>query len=115
VLFGTDPRPSQVDLVRALLASASEESVLACAEALTAFDVRAQLRRVGLPTLVVNGTADLVTTPGDARELARGIPGARLELLSGAGHMLMLEQAERFGALLCGFARTHGVAVGLAA
>jgi len=115
LLFGCDPQPSQMDLVRALLASAREDTIVACARALASFDVTAQLARVALPTLVVNGTADLLTTPGDARRLARGIPGARLELLSGAGHMVMLEQAERLGALLCGFAREHGVAVGLAA
>ena len=57
----------------------------------------------------------LAAEPSYARRLARGLPDARLELLSGAGHMCMLEQAERLGALLCGFAREHGVAVGLAA
>jgi pimeloyl-ACP methyl ester carboxylesterase len=115
LLFGKDPYPSQVDLVRALLASAREETVVGCAAALTSFDLTGQLGRMALPTLVVNGTADLFTTPGDARRLARAIPDARLELLPGAGHMVMLEQAERFGALLCGFARERGVAVGLAA
>jgi len=115
LLFGKDAVPSQVELARVLLASAREETVVGCARALTSFDVSGQLGRVALPTLVVNGTADLLTTPGDARQLARGIPGARLELLPGAGHMVMLEQAERLGALLCGFAREHGVAVGLAA
>lgn len=115
LLFGGDPSPSQVELVRVLLASADEETVLEDVRALTSLDVRAQLRRVDLPTLVVNGTSDLLVTPGDARRLARGIPGARLELVPGAGHMVMLEQAERLGALLCGFARAHGIAVGLAA
>lgn len=114
-LFGKDPVPSQVDLVRAMLASAREETVIGCADALTAFDLTAQLDRVAIPTLVVNGTADLLTTPGDARRLARGIPGARLELVPGAGHMVMLEQAERLDALLRGFARERGVAAGLAA
>lgn len=115
LLFGKDPVPSQVDLARVLLASAREETVVGCAHAMASFDLTRQLARVAVPTLVVNGTADLLTTPGDARRLARGIPGARLELVSGAGHMVMLERAERFGALLCGFAREHGVAVGLAA
>jgi pimeloyl-ACP methyl ester carboxylesterase len=115
LLFGRDPLPSQVELARVLLASAREETVVGAALALASFDLTAQLGRVALPTLVVNGTADLLTTPGDARRLARGIPDARLELVRGAGHMVMLEQAERLGALLCGFAREHGVAVGLAA
>lgn len=115
LLFGKDPVRSQVDLARVLLASASEETVVGCARAMASFDLTGLLARVPVPVLVVNGTADLLTTPGDARRLARAIPDARLELVSGAGHMVMLERAERFGALLCGFAREHGVAVGLAA
>jgi len=115
LLFGKDPVRSQVDLVRVLLASAREETVVGCARAMASFDLTGQLARVPVPVLVVNGTADLLTTPGDARRLARAIPDARLELVSGAGHMVMLERAERFGALLCGFARERGVAVGLAA
>lgn len=115
LLFGKDPVPSQVELARVLLASASEDTIVGCARAMTSFDLTGQLARVTVPVLVVNGTADLLTTPGDARRLARGLPDARLELVSGAGHMVMLERAERLGALLCGFAREHGVAVGLAA
>lgn len=115
LLFGRDPVPSQVDLARAMLASARDETVVGCARALASFDLTGHLGRVAVPTLVVNGTADLLTTPGDARRLARAIPDARLELVAGAGHMVMLEQAERLGALLCGFAREHGVAAGLAA
>lgn len=115
LLFGKDPVPSQVELARVLLASAREETIVGCVRSMAEFDVRAQLAKVAVPTLVVNGTADLLTTPGDARRLARGLPDARLELIPGAGHMVMLERAERLGALLCGFARDHGVAVGLAA
>lgn len=114
-LFGADPPPSQVELARVLLAASPERTVVACARAMVEFDVRAHLPKVQLPALVVNGTADLLTTPGDARRLARGLPDARLELVGGAGHMVMLERPERLAALLCEFARAHGVAVGLAA
>ena len=115
LLFGKDPVPSQVDLARVLLASAREETVVGCARAMASFDLTGQLARVPVPALVVNGTTDLLTTPRDARHLVRSLPDARLELVSGAGHMVMLERAEELGALLCGFAREHGVAVGLAA
>jgi pimeloyl-ACP methyl ester carboxylesterase len=114
-MFGRDAVPSQVELVRVLLATASEETVVACADAIARFDVERHLREITVPTMVVAGTADLFTTPRDARRLARGLVNARLELLPGAGHMLMLERAERLGALLSGFARDLGVAAGLAA
>ena len=38
----------------------------------------------------VGGTADVLTPPYEARRIARLIPGARLELLRGGGHMLYL-------------------------
>jgi non-heme chloroperoxidase len=114
-MFGRDAVPSQVELVRVLLATVSEDTVVAAADAIAHFDVERRLREIAVPALVVTGTADLLTTPRDARRLARGLGDARLELVPGAGHMLMLERAERFGALLSGFARDLGVAVGLAA
>jgi pimeloyl-ACP methyl ester carboxylesterase len=114
-MFGRDPQPSQVELVRVLLASAREETVTGCARAMTQFDVLAELSAITARTLVISGTADLFTTPRDARRLARGLRNARLETIAGAGHMLMLERGEHFGALLSGFARELGVAAGLAA
>ena len=113
--FGRDPVRSQVELVRVLLASAPEATVAAAARALATFDCTEHLGRVGLPVLVVNGTADLCVTPGDARRLARGLPDARLELVAGAGHMLMLERADRLAELLRAFARDVGIAADVAA
>jgi pimeloyl-ACP methyl ester carboxylesterase len=114
-MFGHDAVPSQVELVRVLLATATEEAVVSCADAIAHFDIERRLGEITVPALVVAGTADLFTTPRDARRLARGLRAARLELVPRAGHMLMLERAERFGALLSGFARDLGVAAGLAA
>jgi 3-oxoadipate enol-lactonase len=114
-MFGRDAVPSQIELVRVLLATAAEDTVVACADAIAHFDVGRRLGEISVPALVVVGTADLVTTVRDARRIARGLVDARLELVPGAGHMLMLERAERIGALLSGFARDLGVAAGLAA
>jgi len=114
-MFGRDAVPSQIELVRVLLATVTEETVVSCADAIAHFDVERRLREITVPALVIVGTADLLTTPRDARRLARGLGNARLEPVPHAGHMLMLERAERFGALLSGFARDLGVAAGLAA
>jgi pimeloyl-ACP methyl ester carboxylesterase len=114
-MFGRDAVPSQVELVRVLLATTTEDTVVACADAIARFDVERRLREITVPALVVTGTADVFTTPRDARRLARGLAYSRLELLPGTGHMVMLERAERLGALLSGFARSLGVAAGLAA
>lgn len=46
----------------------------------------------GVPTVVLVGSADLLTPPHHARRLASAIRGARLLLAPGAGHMLPLER-----------------------
>ncbi len=44
-----------------------------------------------LPVLVVWGESDRVADPEYGRAFAAAIPGARFQLLSGTGHMPMLE------------------------
>ena len=58
-----------------------------------------------IPTLVIGGTADVLTPPFEARRIAELIPGARLELFPGGGHMLMLEQTDELDRLIVDFAR----------
>lgn len=63
-------------------------------------DRRPLLPRVACPVLVLCGEADLLTPPEHSREIARAVPGARLEIVPGAGHMLTMEQPARVNALL---------------
>jgi len=50
----------------------------------------------GLPTLVVVGAEDTITPPAAAEAMAKAIPGARLAVVPGAGHLAPLEQPEAF-------------------
>jgi pimeloyl-ACP methyl ester carboxylesterase len=63
-------------------------------------DLRPMLGSISCPTLVVCGDGDLLTPPEHSRELAAGIPGARLEMLPECGHLLTLEQPARVNTLL---------------
>lgn len=65
---------------------------IAACEALAAFDVRGELGRVGVPTLVLVGSDDQVTGPAEARTLVAGIPDARLAVVPGASHLVPVEQ-----------------------
>lgn len=65
---------------------------IAACEALAAFDMNAELGRIGVPTLVVVGADDQVTPPADARVLVAGIPDARLAVVPGASHLAPVEQ-----------------------
>lgn len=61
------------------------------------------LGRIAAPTLVLAGDHDPIVPPRNARILARRIPDARLELVPGAGHLLLLDQAERCASLITDF------------
>jgi pimeloyl-ACP methyl ester carboxylesterase len=73
---------------------------LACNE----FDVMRRLGEISVPTLILCGTDDLLTPMKYSEFLHDHIPAARLVTFPGAGHMVMLEQAEAVANALAEFA-----------
>ncbi len=65
-------------------------------------DVRPDLARIAVPTLVVSPSGDLITSPSHSAELAAGIPGARLVTLD-CGHALAAERPAEWAAALTEF------------
>jgi pimeloyl-ACP methyl ester carboxylesterase len=63
-------------------------------------DAMARLSQITVPTMVVHGTLDEMLVPANGELIAKQIPGARLELLEGAGHLFWWEEPERTVALL---------------
>ena len=53
-----------------------------------------------LPTLVMAGSEDQIVPPANSRLLADLIPDSRLEVIEGAGHLLMFSHQAQFLALL---------------
>jgi len=70
---------------------------------LTESDLRQDLGRIAVPTLVVAGEHDRLTPPGASRWMAANIPGARLSLLEGAGHAPFLSHPAAFLEVLLDF------------
>ncbi|HEV2309165.1 MAG TPA: alpha/beta fold hydrolase [Acidimicrobiia bacterium] len=106
--FGRQPTASQVELNRQMLAACPVETVRDATAALLGLDLLAELPSLDVPTLVIGGTADVITPPRESRRLAALIPDAHLEMFQGAGHMIMLERTEAFHDLLLDFARDVG-------
>jgi pimeloyl-ACP methyl ester carboxylesterase len=102
--FGKSPRPSHVELVRRMMAECSPETRRDAPRVLVGLDLTADLPNVRIPTLVIGGTADVLTPPFEAKRMASLIPDARLELLDGGGHMLMLERTDQLDRLITEFA-----------
>ncbi|MER5215277.1 alpha/beta fold hydrolase [Streptomyces sp. NPDC002838] len=61
------------------------------------------LHRIRLPVLIVTGQDDRAAPPSDARNLARALPTARLDVLPSCGHFPMAERARSFTRLLGDF------------
>lgn len=66
-------------------------------------DSRPTLAEVTVPTLVIVGENDTLIPPDEAREIATGIKGAKLEILANCGHMTMVERPESVTKLLADF------------
>ena len=69
--------------------------VRAMANALADADLRDVLPSIDVPTLLVHGDADQRAPLGVAEELHARIPGSKLVVIPGAGHMVTLEAPER--------------------
>jgi 3-oxoadipate enol-lactonase len=95
-------RPELVRAYRAMMVSAEREGYAGCCEALADWEPGEALGAIAAPTLVISGSEDPATPPAQGELLERGIPGARLHVLEGAGHLANLEQPEPFNRLVLG-------------
>ena len=68
--------------------------------AITRHNTLDRLSRIRVPTLVLTGSADKLVPPANSVVLARAIPGARLVMIEGAGHVFPLEREEETFQLL---------------
>jgi len=81
--------------------------IMAQLRAIIEFDTRSRLGQLALPTLVIHGTLDEIIPVANGRTLAELIPGARLEIFDGAGHLFFLESPERSAELVSTHAAVH--------
>ena len=82
--FGDDPHPSHVELTRQMLAECPRETSATRRRALLGLDLTDELPRSTCPTLVIGGTADVLTPPRDSRTSSPSSSPAR-ELVEYAG------------------------------
>ena len=60
-----------------------------------------------MPTLVIHGTDDQMLPVANGRLIASLIPGSRLEILDGVGHLFFWERPERSAELVRAHAAVH--------
>jgi pimeloyl-ACP methyl ester carboxylesterase len=93
-VIGSPEYPPDRERLRALIAESYDRGhnpagAARQLHAVTAAPERTRrLRAVKAPTVVIHGTRDPLVRPVGGRQVARSIPGARLELIQGMGHDL---------------------------
>jgi 3-oxoadipate enol-lactonase len=97
-------RPRVMEEVRRIAAKQSAEGVI---DGLIALrdrpDAMPELALITVPTLIIVGEEDSVTPPQAADAMAREIPGSKVAIIPGAGHLSNLENPEAFNAAVHDF------------
>lgn len=103
-LVGADTavrRPQVVELVRDIASKQVAAGIIGALRAMRDRpDARPGLASISVPTLIVVGRDDTLTPPAKSEEMASAIPGSKLVVIDGAGHLANLEQPERFNQAL---------------
>ena len=108
-LLGPTSKAERPDVVASVQRIIGEPAPGAVAAGLRAMgdrpDSRPLLPAIAVPTLVLVGEEDGLTTPDSARVIAGGIRGAKLVVIPRAGHLSNLEAGATFSAELLAFVR----------
>ncbi|HMA13170.1 MAG: alpha/beta fold hydrolase, partial [Bacteroidota bacterium] len=92
---------------RAMLTRTPQAGYLGACAAIRDADFTEAAKEIKVPTLCVVGAEDGATPPALVRELADLIPGARYEVIAGAGHLPCIERPLAVARLIEDFAREH--------
>ena len=97
-------KPKVVARVREMVAKTDPAGAAAAQRGMAARrDYRGDLAQISVPTLIIAGRDDGVRKPFDAETIHHGIQGSRLEIIPEAGHLMNMEQPEKFNEVLIDF------------
>ena len=96
-------RPELTGRILHALQDTPAEGYARCAEALSSYDLRADLGRIRVPVLAAWGEHDTVGTEARQAEIVAGVRNGRAVRIDGAAHQPPAEQPERTAAALLRF------------
>ncbi|MBW7888653.1 MAG: alpha/beta fold hydrolase [Bacteroidetes bacterium] len=96
-----------VKLIQSTIEKTSPTSIIGTLIALAArTDSTNLLQKISVPTLILVGEKDTVTTPADSQFMKERIPNAQMQIIPNAAHMSNLENAEEFNKHLTAFVKS---------
>lgn len=103
--FGRSPAGPLMHHLRESWQALSAEAMAEIGAGLEDFDFAPDLHHITPPAVVICGSRDRITPPAMSRRLADLLPAATLDLVEGAGHMIIWEAPDRLADALTGLAR----------
>jgi pimeloyl-ACP methyl ester carboxylesterase len=99
-------REKFADLLNKSLARVNPDILYGDFLACSSLDITETVAGIRIPVAVLCGAEDKMTPPSLSQFIRDHVPGARLVLIEGAGHFVMLENPEAFNAALTDFVRS---------
>jgi pimeloyl-ACP methyl ester carboxylesterase len=103
--FRDPPPPERLAEYRRIALMGSHAAAVEAARSNARSRTLERLGEIAVPTLIIQGRHDRARTPEHGAAMRDRIPGARLEVLEGAGHTPQLEEPDAFHALALPFLR----------
>jgi pimeloyl-ACP methyl ester carboxylesterase len=107
-MFSESPGPEVREGLASIMSEFHPVGFRLMATAVAHADTRDLLPKIHVPTLLVWGDADVRSPMTVAHQMRDAIPGARLSVIAGAGHVSNLEEPARFNAEVRAFCSTVG-------
>jgi pimeloyl-ACP methyl ester carboxylesterase len=99
-----EKQPDTYDAVHRMIAQTPVEGIVGALQAMMLrADSTALLPSIDVPTLAIVGDEDTVTPVKEVRAMKERIPGCRLEVITGAGHLANIERPAAFNHLMTEF------------
>jgi 3-oxoadipate enol-lactonase len=102
-LIGPRALPGAFERLVESMGALHKDSYLKTIEASFLYERAPVLESIRVPTHIVVGADDRLAPPDIARAMAARIPEARLTVIEDAGHLVNIEQPQRFNAAVLGF------------
>ena len=84
-----------------------KDSYVKTIEASTMYDRALELETVAVPTCLVFGEHDSLTTPGTGKAMAERIMGSEFHIVPRSGHLINIEEPEIFNRIVLDFLTRH--------
>jgi pimeloyl-ACP methyl ester carboxylesterase len=96
--------------LNAICMSASSYATVQCLVALRDTDLRGDLVKIKIPTVIMHGKKDKICSFDLAEQMKAGISGSHIVAFENSGHSMFLEETQKFNSELIRFAKDTSIA-----